>query len=143
MKLLVIGAMALLSVGMAADMVLIQPAELAAQLSPKGAVPIIFHVGPNVLYRGKHIPGAIYAGPASKPEGLEALRTAAGNLPRDRQIVVYCGCCPWSHCPNVKPAVDLLKQMGFTRVKAMYVESNFAKDWIDKGYAVESGRAEQ
>jgi rhodanese-related sulfurtransferase len=96
-----------------------------------------------VLYRGKHIPGAIYAGPASRPEGLEALKLAAGKLPRDRQIVVYCGCCPWSHCPNVKPAVELLKQMGFTRVKAMFVENNFATDWIDKGYPIERGTANQ
>ncbi|MGA1995467.1 MAG: rhodanese-like domain-containing protein [Bryobacteraceae bacterium] len=132
---------ALLAVGVAADLVLIQPGDLAVQLATKSTSPLIFHVGPNVLYRGKHIPGAIYAGPASKPEGLEALKVAAGSLPRDRQIVVYCGCCPWSHCPNVKPAVELLKQMGFTRVKAMFVETNFAKDWIDKGYPVESGTA--
>ena len=132
---------ALLAVGVAADLVLIQPGDLAVQLATKSTSPLIFHVGPNVLYRGKHIPGAIYAGPASKPEGLEALKVAAGSLPRDRQIVVYCGCCPWSHCPNVKPAVELLKQMGFTSVKAMFVETNFAKDWIDKGYPVESGTA--
>ena len=100
---------ALLAVGVAADLVLIQPGDLAVQLATKSTSPLIFHVGPNVLYRGKHIPGAIYAGPASKPEGLEALKVAAGSLPRDRQIVVYCGCCPWSHCPNVKPAVELLK----------------------------------
>jgi hypothetical protein len=41
----------------------------------------------------------------------------------------------------VKPAVELLKQMGFTRVKAMFVETNFAKDWIDKGYPTEAGTA--
>ncbi len=76
-------------------------------------------------------------------EGLEALKVAAGKLPRDREIILYCGCCPWSNCPNVKPAVELLKQMGFTRVKAMFVETNFAKDWIDKGYPVEAGTARQ
>ena len=134
---------ALLAVGVAADLVLIQPGDLAVQLATKSTSPLIFHVGPNVLYRGKHIPGAIYAGPASKPEGLEALKVAAGSLPRDRQIVVYCGCCPWSHCPNVKPAFGLLKQMGFTRVKAMFIETNFAKDWVDKGYPAESSRAGQ
>ena len=143
MKVLIVGVVAVLAIGLAADLALIQPADLAVQLAAKGPGPVVFHVGPNVLYRGKHIPGAIYAGPASRPEGLEALKLAAGKLPRDRQIVVYCGCCPWSHCPNVKPAVELLKQIGFTRVKAMFVENNFATDWIDKGYPIERGTANQ
>jgi rhodanese-related sulfurtransferase len=141
MKALTIGLIALMA-GLAADLVLVQPEDLAARLAAKGASPLIFHVGPNVLYRGKHIPGAIYAGFASKPEGLEAFKSAAASLPRDREIVIYCGCCPWSHCPNIKPAFDLLKQMGFTRVKAMFIETNFAKDWIDKGYPVDRGTAQ-
>jgi thiosulfate/3-mercaptopyruvate sulfurtransferase len=143
MKTLTILLVATLAVGLAAELTLIQPAEVAAQLVTKGARPVLFHVGPNLLYRGKHIPGSIYAGPGSRAEGLEALKVAAGRLPRDREIVLYCGCCPWSNCPNVKPAVELLKQMGFTRVKAMFVETNFAKDWIDKGYPVEAGTAKQ
>ena len=141
MRGLAIGIVSLLAVGLAAELALIQPGELAARLAKKDAGPAMFHVGPNLLYRNKHIPGSIYAGPGSRPEGLEALKVAAGKLPRDREIIVYCGCCPWSNCPNVKPAVELLKQMGFTRVKAMFVETNFAKDWIDKGYPVESGTA--
>jgi len=144
MKSLIIGLIAPLAVGLlAADLDLIQPADLAARLAAKGTPPVILHVGPNVLYRSKHIPGTIYAGFAARPEGLEALKTAAQNLPRDREIVISCGCCPWSHCPNVKPAFELLKQMGFTRVKAMFIETNFAKDWVDKGYPVESSRAGQ
>jgi rhodanese-related sulfurtransferase len=138
-----IGMAALLTVGLAAEMALIQPGELAAQLAAKGARPAIFQVGPHVLYRGKHIPGAIYAGPAGKPEGFALLKETVGMLPRNREIVLYCGCCPWSHCPNVKPAVALLKEMGFTRVKTMYVETDFAKDWTDKGYPVEMGTVQK
>jgi hypothetical protein len=37
----------------------------------------------------------------------------------------------------------LLKQMGFTRAKAMYVETNFAQDWTGKGYPVETGTPKQ
>ena len=139
MRVLIIGVAALLAVGLATELTLIQPGEVAAQLARKGARPAIFHVGPNLLYRGKHIPGSIYAGPGSKSEGLELLKAAAGKLPRDREIILYCGCCPWSNCPNVKPAVELLKQMGFTRVKAMFVETTFAQDWTEKGYPVELG----
>jgi len=139
MKILMIGIVALLAGGLAAELALIQPGEFVVQLAAKGARPAIFHVGPNLLYRGKHIPGSIFAGPGSRPEGLELLKEAASKLPRDREIILYCGCCPWGNCPNVKPAFVLLKQMGFTRVKAMFIESNFAKDWTDKGYPVELG----
>jgi thiosulfate/3-mercaptopyruvate sulfurtransferase len=126
---------ALLLMAAAGEMPLIQPKDLAAQLA--SAKPVILQVGPNVLFRSKHIPGAIYAGPAATPQGLEVLNTAAAKLPHDRDIVIYCGCCPWDHCPNVRPAIEALKQMGFTRVKVMYVATNFKADWIDHGYPVE------
>ena len=118
----------------AADIALIQPPELAARLSEKAA---IFQVGPNVLYRSKHIPGATFAGPGAKAEGIALLKSAVQNLPRDREIVIYCGCCPWDKCPNIQPAMATLKEMGFTRVKALYIADNFKVNWIDKGYPVE------
>ena len=138
MRTLLLGAAVLLTAGLAADLALIQPNELAAQLSAKGTHAAVFQVGPNVLYRGKHIPGAVYAGPASRAEGLELLKAAVAKLPRDTEIVVYCGCCPWGNCPNVKPAMALLKEMGFAHAKAMYVETSFGKDWTEKGYPVET-----
>ena len=123
----------------AADLAVIQPKELAGQLAGHRAVIVVLQVGPNVLYRSRHIPGAIYAGPANKPEGLELLKAEAGKLPRDREIVLYCGCCPWDHCPNIRPAVELMRQMGFAHVRALYVPDNFKADWIDQGYPVEEG----
>lgn len=136
-KLFPIAALTLLAAALAADIPLIQPKELAAELASGASKPAILQVGPNVLYRSKHITGAVYAGPAGKSEGLEALKAAAQKIPRDRDLVIYCGCCPWDRCPNIKPAMDLLKQMGFTRVKAMYSATNFKTDWIDQGYPVE------
>ena len=129
------------TIAAAAELALIQPKDVAAQLTAKGAKPACFHVGPNLLYRNKHIPGSIYAGPGSTPQGIEMLKQAASSLPRDREIVIYCGCCPWNNCPNVKPAVAALQAMGFTKVKAMYIENNFAMDWTQKGYPVEDGTA--
>ena len=122
----------------AAEAPLVEPKDLAAQLSSSAARPLILQVGPNVLYRSKHIPGAVYAGPGSKAEGLELLKSAVEKLPRDRDVVIYCGCCPWDRCPNIKPALELLEKMGFTRVRAMHVPTNFKTDWIDQGYPVES-----
>ena len=143
MRALTVGIMIIAIGCLAADLALVQPKDLAAQLAAKGPHPAIFQVGPNMLYRARHIPGAVYAGPASKPEGLDALKQAVASLPRDREVVLYCGCCPWNNCPNVKPAVAMLQQMGFTQVKAMFVETNFAKDWTEKGYPVEAAAANQ
>ena len=50
-------------VAVAAEMALVQPPDLAAQLAAKGARPAVFMVGPNVLYRSKHIPASVFAGP--------------------------------------------------------------------------------
>jgi thiosulfate/3-mercaptopyruvate sulfurtransferase len=142
-RILIFGAAVLLTAGLAAELALVQPNELAAEIAAKAPQLAIFQVGPNVLYRGKHVPGAVYAGPASRAEGLELLKAAVDKLPRDSEIVVYCGCCPWSNCPNVKPAMALLKDMGFTHAKAIYLETGFAKDWTEKGYPVEAGAAKQ
>ena len=131
---------AIVVVASAADLALVQPEELQAQLAGKGARPVIFMVGPNVLYRSKHIPGAIYAGPGVMETGLAVLKMEAGKLPRDREVVLYCGYCPWDHCPFIKPAMNLLKEMGFTKAKALYLATGFKADWLDKGYAAEVGR---
>lgn len=123
------------------DADLIQPKELAARLAGKGAKPTILYVGFHVLYKSKHIPGAIYAGPGNKPEGLEVLKKAAAALPKDREIVIYCGCCPWAQCPNMKPAFPLLRQLGFKNLKALVIETNFAVNWVQMGYPVEGNTA--
>lgn len=134
-------AFGLLAVAMAADLPTIEPKDLAAQLRANSAKPAVLHVGFAVLYRGKHIPASVYAGPGSKPEGLDALKQAVTSFPRDREIVMYCGCCPFDRCPNIRPAVALLKQMGFQKVKVLDLPTNFAADWIDHGYPVEAGPA--
>jgi hypothetical protein len=113
---------------------------LSARLQANGPPPALFHVGFAVLYRSKHIPHSLYAGAASTPEGLAGLKAAVDKLPRNAEIVVYCGCCPWDHCPNIKPAMELLKGMGFTRATALYIPTNMAKDWFDHGYPYEPAR---
>ena len=129
---------AIVVVASAADLALVQPPDLASQLAGKGVRPVVLMVGPNSLYRSKHIPGAVYAG--NGEAGLAMLKAKADKVPRDREVVLYCGCCPWDHCPNVKPAMNLLKQMGFTKAKALYLDTGFKGDWLDKGYAAEVGR---
>jgi rhodanese-related sulfurtransferase len=105
--------------------------------------PLLLHVGFDVLYRASHIKGSVYAGPASKPEGIDALKKAVAEEPKNREIVLYCGCCPWDKCPNIRPAFAALHELGFTRVKVMIVPENLKADWTDKGYPVERRAAGQ
>jgi hypothetical protein len=119
---------------------LMEPGALAARLqnssSPK---PNIIYVGFPVLYRASHIPGAVLAGPASKAAGLEALRAAVSKLPKDAEIVIYCGCCPFDQCPNIRPAYAELHKMGFSKIKIVDLPNRFASDWVDKHYPVDRG----
>jgi thiosulfate/3-mercaptopyruvate sulfurtransferase len=119
---------------------LINPDDLVKILQdPKGDKPLLIQVGSHVLYSQAHIPGSEYIGPASDPAGLQRLRTRVESLPRNKFIVIYCGCCPWTHCPNMKPADDALHAMGFTNVRSLYIANNFGTDWVDKGYPVAKG----
>jgi hypothetical protein len=113
---------------------LIQPQELAAVLGAPAPVPLILHVGFRVLYDRAHIPGSEYAGPARDPAGLKLLSTRVTGLTRDTALVIYCGCCPWVHCPNVAAAYEALAGLRLTHLKVLYIAENFGTDWIDKGY---------
>ena len=112
-----------------------QPSALAAMLS-KSAKPIILQVGFQVLYKSKHIPGSLYAGPASSPEGLQALKQAVHNLPKNTEIYIYCGCCPIGKCPNIRPAFEALKSMGFTHLHVVMLQTSFGQDWVARDYPV-------
>jgi len=115
----------------------IQSSELAAMLSDsKVPKAIILQVGFQVLYRSKHIPGSIYAGPASKPEGLQTLREAVHGLPKNTEIYLYCGCCPIYRCPNIRPAFRTLQAMGYTHLHVLMLETSFGQDWVARGYPI-------
>jgi thiosulfate/3-mercaptopyruvate sulfurtransferase len=119
--------------------VLIQPNELVSMMQGPEK-PLVFQVGSHVLYAEAHIPGSEYVGAAKSSEGIAAFRDRLSKVSKDQLIVIYCGCCPWGRCPNMRPAFEQLHAMGFTRVRALYLENNFGKDWVDKGYPVDNGR---
>ncbi len=119
---------------------LVNPDDLVQILqSAKSEKPLMIQVGSHVLYSQAHIPGSEYIGPAASEDGLQSLRKRVDSLPRNQFIVLYCGCCPWSHCPNIKPADDALRAMRFTNVKVLYIANNFGADWVEKGYPVAKG----
>ena len=138
---------ALLSVAQAAGQAsaipasrLINPDALVKLLQSSTAEkPLMIQVGSHVLFAQAHIPGSEYIGPASSDAGVQQLRKRVESLPRNKFILLYCGCCPWGHCPNVKPADDALHAMGFTNVKVLYISDNFGTNWVDKGYPVAKG----
>jgi thiosulfate/3-mercaptopyruvate sulfurtransferase len=116
---------------------LIEPDQFAATLSQSKEKPPVVCVGFKTLYEGAHVPNALYLGPARTPEGLDSLRKWAENLPRKKMIVIYCGCCPWEKCPNIRPAYSELQKMGFANIKVLHISQDFAKDWVDKGLPVD------
>ncbi len=133
---------ACVSLGFAADVSAahqISPEDLLKQIQASKA-PLILNVGPLRLYEQAHIKGSEYIGATSTPEGLAKLRDRVKALPKDKAIVLYCGCCPWEHCPNMNPAFEAMTQAGFKNVKVLFIAHNIGTDWVDKGYPVEKGK---
>ena len=119
---------------------LIQPEDLARLLADSTVrQPAVLQVGFKVLFRSGHIPHSRYIGPASKPEGLAALKRALRTIPRDQAIVLYCGCCPWADCPNVRPALRAAQGLRSRNVRVLYVAKNLQHDWVEKGLPVRQG----
>ena len=110
---------------------LVEPSELATTISTKTDVPLIISVGPSA-----NIPNSIDIGMVNNTAGLSKLKAQLKNLAKDKKIVIYCGCCPFEHCPNVRPAIDALKELKFTNYYLLNLPHNIKKDWIDKGYPI-------
>ena len=108
---------------------LLAPAALAAQLTGDGPAPLVFDMGPAGT-----IKGARTIGPAQDKDNIARLRAALADVPKDQPVVVYCGCCPFAPCPNIRPAFQLLKSEGFTQARLLNLPHNLKADWIDAGY---------
>jgi thiosulfate/3-mercaptopyruvate sulfurtransferase len=109
---------------------LMAPADLAAVINnPVEKKPIIFCVGPGALVRGSRD-----MGPAKEKENLARLKKELAKLPRNTDLVIYCGCCPFEHCPNIRPAFTLLNEMKFSNARLLNLEHNIKTDWVAKGY---------
>ena len=109
---------------------LMQPEKLAAIMNDSTEVkPLIISVGPVDL-----IKGAIKTGPAKEKENLKELKNLLSKEDRKREIVIYCGCCPFKDCPNIRPAFSLLTEMKFTNRKLLNLPRNLKIDWINHGY---------
>lgn len=118
---------------------LITPEQLNQSLKTAQQKPLLLAIGPHSMYSQAHIPGSEYMGAGSSDAGQQKLRDRVKSLPKNTAIVIYCGCCPWSHCPNVHPAYQLLHSLGYTNVKVVYITNDFGTDWVNKGYPTVKG----
>jgi hypothetical protein len=107
------------------------PADLANLITEKKELPVIINIGPGAI-----IPNSVDVGMVNNDEGIQKLKAQLKAIDKDKKVVVYCGCCPYEHCPNVRPAIDALKGMKFTNYYLLDLPNNIKKDWIDKGYPI-------
>ena len=111
---------------------LVEPAGLAAEINhPSAHPPLVISVGPSGL-----IKGSVEAGPAKEGANLDKLRALLTKEDRNREVIIYCGCCPFDRCPNVRPAFRLLTEMKFNHARLLNLSHNIKTDWIDHGYPV-------
>ncbi len=110
---------------------LIEPAALANMISGSGGQkpPVIINIGPL-----GDVKGAIHVGPVNNTAGLDKLKKTLANVPKDKMVVIYCGCCPFRNCPNIRPAFKMLKEQGYTNPKLLNLKQNLKVDWTDYGY---------
>jgi thiosulfate/3-mercaptopyruvate sulfurtransferase len=109
---------------------LMHPETLAAIINDSTAAqPLIINMGPV-----NSIKGAIKIGPAKEKENLNELKKLLLKENKNRAIVIYCGCCPFKDCPNIRPAFSLLTEMKFTNHKLLNLPHNLKVDWINYGY---------
>lgn len=107
-----------------------QPADLAAIIaSDKAADVLIINAGPV-----DNIKGAVKVDALTKEENIQKLEVVLKDVSKDKEIVIYCGCCPMNVCPNIRPAYSFLADNGFQNFKILDVKQNIGTDWIGKGY---------
>jgi hypothetical protein len=112
---------------------LMDPAKLAELIkTPAAKKPIILNVGPSAP-----IPGSQLIGNAEDPANKEKLKSVLKNIPKNSDVVIYCGCCKLVDCWNIHEADKVLSTMGYTNYKILNMPTDFSKDWVDKKYPLQ------
>ena len=109
----------------------------STQLLPPSALMTMMKTGKVLLYNigvAEDIQGSIPIGAASKAEKLALFITAIKSTPKDKTVVIYCGCCPMDKCPNIRPAFQALKNEKITKAYLLYLPTNLKTDWTGKGF---------
>jgi thiosulfate/3-mercaptopyruvate sulfurtransferase len=119
----------------------LRPADFVQELSGAKNLPpaTIVYVGFRTLFEGGHVPGAVFHGTASTEKGIAELKAYLRSMPRSTYLVIYCGCCPFDRCPNIRPAYKVARELRYTHVRVLVLPTSFAADWVEKGYPMEKG----
>jgi thiosulfate/3-mercaptopyruvate sulfurtransferase len=110
--------------------------ELADKINAKAKdLPLIFNVGPM-----EAIKTAVNIGLGTSVTAMEKLKSTLSMENKNRVVVVYCGCCSYANCPNIKPAYDALIKGGFKNAKVLDLPEGVKPDWVAKGYPMEGDK---
>ncbi|PUZ22795.1 hypothetical protein DCC81_20425 [Chitinophaga parva] len=109
---------------------LMEPGTLAARINAGQTKDlVVLCIGPGALVKG-----SVDIGPAHEAAGLQHLKAYLQQVDRSKTVVIYCGCCPFDKCPNIRPAFAELTAMGFKNARLLDLPRNLKADWLDKGY---------
>jgi len=108
---------------------LLEPADLAAQIKAGNTKALILNIGAV-----EDIKGATHIGPVSKAENMALLQKTVSGYAKNTTVVIYCGCCPFTKCPNIRPAFTELTKMGFTHIKVLNLPVNLHTNWTSLGF---------
>jgi thiosulfate/3-mercaptopyruvate sulfurtransferase len=106
--------------------------ELAERITSKKDVPVILNIGPM-----ENIKTAITVGPMNSIFAKDKIQNALSGTDKNREIVVYCGCCSYANCPNIRPAFEKVQELGYKKVKVLEIPEGIKPDWVAKGYPME------
>ncbi|MCE3227768.1 MAG: hypothetical protein K0S32_2319 [Bacteroidetes bacterium] len=106
--------------------------ELADKINSKKNVPIILNTGPM-----DQIKGAVKIGAVNSPEGIQKLKNNLATADKNTEVVIYCGCCSYANCPNIRPAFNEAVKLGFKKVKVLDIPEGLGVDWTAKGFPQE------
>lgn len=109
---------------------LLAPDVLAKKFTSNAKdIPLILNFGVE-----RNIKNAVEVGLVSSPKVFEKFKTDAAKMDKNRETVIYCGCCTMENCPNVRASYIKLKELGFKNVKVLNIITDLNLDWIEKGY---------
>lgn len=77
--------------------------------------------------------------PARLEESLKKLGALEADNPtiKQKQVVLYCGCCPLQYCEYAWRAAWYLRRRGYQNVKLVEFKHGFEGEWKDEGRPVE------
>jgi len=112
---------------------LMPTAEMAEKIKTNAKdKPLIFNVGPM-----EQIKTAVFVGRGTSVSSIDKMKSTLSMENKNRTVVVYCGCCSYASCPNIKPAYDALISLGFKNAKVLELPEGIKPDWVAKGYPME------